>query len=155
VRAAAERHAAKAPEGIVGDARGEVLRFCVVTHDEVPRLDDLARKLRSLNGEATDRIQRPELLSTLLLGGLDLTKADARTLVIFPGHGVRYEYKMKVEDVERVKLLLCSLWPVSKGRPSTGYFQGALIRLALRAAETEEGFARELVSRLLLASESA
>jgi hypothetical protein len=140
---------------IMGDARGEVLRFCLMTHDEVPRLDALARTLRSLNGGSTDRIQRPELLSTLLLSGLDLATTDARTLVIFPGHGVRYELTMKLEDVERVTLLSFSRWPVSKGRPTPGYFHGALIRIALRAAEAEESFSLQLASRLLSASESA
>jgi hypothetical protein len=139
---------------IVGDARGEVLRFCLVRSDEVPRLDKLARTLRSLNGETTDRIQRPVLLSTLHLSGLDLAKADGRTPVIFPGHGVRCEYTLKVDDVERAKLLLFTLWPVSRGRPTLGYFYGALIRLALQVAEADESFMRGLASRLLTVPES-
>jgi hypothetical protein len=152
VKAEAERQRRTDTEGIVGDARGQVRRFCFVRQDEVPRLDDLARKLRSLNGENTDRIQRPDLLSALLSSGLDLAESKTKTLGIFPGFGVRHEYRLKLADVGRVKRLLWSLWPSPKGRPLMGYFHGALIRLALQAAETDKIFESKLASRLLRAS---
>ena len=153
--AAAEEQGTKDTDGIVGDARGQVRRFCLVRLDEVPRLDELARKLRALHGENTDRIQRPDLLSVLLLSGLDLAESKVTTLVIFPGFGVRYEYRLKLDDVERAMRLVRTRWPAPKGRPTQGYAYGALIRLALQAAETDTSFESELASRLLAALESA
>lgn len=153
--AEAEAQGTKDTDGIMGDARGEVLRFCLVRVDEVPRLDALARKLRSLHGETTARIQRPDLLPVLLLSGLDLAEAKGTTLVIFPGLGVRYQYRLKLDDVERAKRLVQKLWPAPKGRPTQGYAYGALIRLALQAAETDKSFESRLASRLLAALESA
>jgi hypothetical protein len=155
VKAEAEGQGTKDTDGIVGDARGQVRRFCLVRADEVPRLDELARKLRSLHGENTDRIQRPDLLAVLLLSGLDLAKAKTTTLVIFPGFGVRYPYRLKLDDVDRAMRLVRTLWPAPKGRPTQGYAYGALIRLALQAAETDKSFESELASRLLAALESA
>lgn len=155
MKAETEGQCAKDTQGIVGDARGQVRRFCLVRTDEVRRLDELARKLRSLHGETTDRIQRPDLLSVLLLSGLDLAEAKATTLVISPGFGVRYEYRLKLDDVERAKQLVRTLWPAPKGRPPMGYAHGALIRLALQVAETDKTFESKLASRLLSASESA
>ena len=128
------------PAGLPGDARGEVLRFCLVRHDEVTRLDELARKLRSLNGEGSTRIQRPKLLSALLLSGLALARTKAQTLVVFPGIGVRFESPLKLTDAGRVKGFSTSHWPSPSGRPALGYVHGALIRLALQAAETDESF---------------
>jgi hypothetical protein len=128
------------PAGIVGDARGEVRRFCLVRHDEVTRLDELARKLRSLNGEGSPRIERPKLLSALLLSGLALAEAKAQTLVVFPGIGVRFEYPLKLKDAGGVRRFSKSHWPSPSGRPTLGYIHGALIRLALQAAETDDSF---------------
>ena len=128
------------PAGLLGDARGEVLRFCLVRHDEVTRLDALARKLRSLNGEGSTRIQRPDLLAALLLSGLALARTKAQTLVVFPGIGVRFEYPLKLTDAGRVKGFSKSHWPSPSGRPALGYVHGALIRLALQAAEMDESF---------------
>jgi hypothetical protein len=155
VKAKAEGQGTTDTDGIVGDARGQVRRFCLVRLDEVPRLDELARKLRALHGESTDRIQRPDLLSVLLLSGLDLAEAKATTLVIFPGFGVRYEYRLKLDDVERVTRLVRTCWPAPKGRPPMGYAHGALIRVALQAAETDKSFESQLASRLLAALEAA
>ena len=153
--AATEGQSTKATDGIMGDARGQVRRFCWVRVDEVPRLDELARKLRSLHGENTARIQRPDLLAVLLLSGLDLAEAKATTLVLFPRAGVRYSYRLKLDDVARAMRLVRTLWPAPKGRPTQGYAYGALIRLALQAAETDTGFESELASRLLAAVELA
>ena len=153
--AEAEGQGTKDTDGIMGDARGQVRRFCLVRLDEVPRLDELARKLRALHGETTDRIQRPDLLSVLLLSGLDLAESKATTLVIFPGIGARYEYRLKLDDVERVKRLMRTCWPAPKERPSQGYAYGALIRVALQTAETDKSFESTLASRLLAALESA
>jgi hypothetical protein len=155
VSAAAKGQSTKDTDGIVGDACGQVRRFCWVRLDEVPRLDALARRLRSLHGENTARVQRPDLLAVLLLSGLDLAEAKATTLVIFPGIGARYEYRLKLDDVERVKRLVRTCWPAPTGRPSQGYAHGALIRLALQAAETDKTFESTLASRLLAALEAA
>ena len=153
--AAAERQSTKDTHGIVGDAGGQVRRFCWVRLDEVSRLDALARKLRSLHGETTARIQRPDLLSVLLLSGLDLAEAKATPLMLFPGPSVRYEYRLKLDDVVRAMRLVRTRWPAPKGRPTQGYAYGALIRLALQAAETDKSFESKLASRLLAALESA
>jgi hypothetical protein len=155
VSAEADGQGTKDTDRIVGDARGQVRRFCWVRLDEVPRLDALARRLRSLHGENTDRIQRPDLLAVLLLSGLDLAEAKATTLVLFPGAGVRYEYRLKLDDVERAMRLVRTLWPAPKGRPTQGYAYGALIRLALQTAETDKSFESKLASRLLAALELA
>jgi hypothetical protein len=154
VSAVAEGQRTKATYGILGDARGQVRRFCWVRADEVHRLDALARKLRSLHGENAARIQRPDLLAVLLCSGLDLAEAKATTLVIFPGFGVRDQYRLKLDDVDRAMRLVRTLWPTPKGRPSQGYAHGALIRLALQTAETDKTFESELASRLLAAVES-
>ena len=90
---------------ILVDEHVLVRRFCWLRHDEVPRLDELSHKLRSLNGESTGRVQRPALLSSLLLSGLDLAESKAPTLVVFTGIGVRYVYPLKLEDAGRVKRL--------------------------------------------------
>jgi hypothetical protein len=140
---------------ILGDERGEVRRFCWLRHDEVPRLDELSHKLRSLNGESTGRVQRPVLLAALLLSGLELAESKAQTLVVFTGLGVRYVYPLKLEDVGRVKRLSRSLWPAPKGRPTLENLHAALMRLALQAAETDESFVRELAARVLRAPELA
>jgi len=140
---------------ILVDEHVQVRRFCWLKHDEVPRLDELSHKLRSLNGETTGRVQRPVLLAALLLSGLELAESKAPTLDVFTGHGVRYVYPLTLEDVARVKRLSRSLWPTSKGRPSLEDLHAALMRLALHAAETDESFARELAARALRASESA
>ncbi len=79
-----ERHT-KDTVGIVGDAHGQLRRYCWVKKDEARRLDDLARKLRSLNGENTERIRRPPLLSALLLIGLELAEPEVQSLNIFEG----------------------------------------------------------------------
>jgi hypothetical protein len=155
VSAEAEGQGTKDTDGIVGDARGQVRRFCWIRMDEIPRLDALARRLRSLHGENTARIQRPDLLAVLLLSGLDLAEAKATTLVLFPRAGVRYAYRLKLDDVARAMRLVRTLWPAPKGRPTQGYAYGALIRLALQAAETDTGFESELASRLLAAVELA
>ena len=153
--AEAEGQSTKNTVGIVGDARGQVRRFCWIRLDEVPRLDALARKLRSLQGENAARIQRPDLLAVLLLSGLDLAEAKATPLVILPGALARYPYRLKLDDVERAMRLVRTLWPAPKGRPPQGYAYGALVRLALQAAETDKTFESELASRLLAAVESA
>ena len=155
MKAEAEGQGTKDTDGIVVDARGQVRRFCWIRMDEVPRLDELARKLRSLHGEITARIQRPDLLAVLLVSGLDLAEAKATTLVIFPGAGVRYAYRLKLDDVARAMRLVRTRWPAPKGRPTQGYAYGALIRLALQAAATDTGFESELASRLLAAVELA
>ena len=49
--------------GIIGDAHGRLRRYCWVRKSDVRRLDELSRKLRSLNGETTDH--RPELTKGL------------------------------------------------------------------------------------------
>jgi hypothetical protein len=137
------------PAGLLGDANGEVLRFCWVRHDEVTRLDELARKLRSLNGEDSARIERSELLRALLLSGLALAEAEAKTLVAFPGLGVRSSYMLKLEDAERVKGFSQSYWASPSGRPALAYVHGALIRLALQTAKTDESFLKsEIAPRL-------
>lgn len=136
---------------ILGDARGEVRRYCCVRMDEVTRLDALEHKLRSLSGQSTKRIQRPDLLSALFLSGLDLAESGVQTLMIFPRIGARYEYLLKLEDVGRVKRLIRSVWPASKGRPIMDYVLGALIRLALQVAEKEESFMSKLVKLLPVA----
>ena len=138
-----------------GDEHVEVRRFCWLRHDEVPRLDALSHKLRSLNGESTGRIHRAPLLSSLLLTGLELAESKAPTLEGFTGHGLRYVYPLTLEDVARVKRLSRSLWPAPKGRPTLESLHAALMRLALQVAETDESFARELAARALRASESA
>ncbi len=138
---------------ILVDEHVLVRRFCWLRHDEVPRLDELSHKLRSLNGESTGRVQRPALLSSLLLSGLDLAESKAPTLVVFTGIGVRYVYPLKLEDAGRVKRLSRSLWPAPKGRPSLENLHAALMRLALQAAETDESFARDLAARVRCASE--
>ena len=138
---------------ITGDARGEVRRFCWLMQDEVPRLDALTRKLHSLNSDITGRIQRPDLLSTLLLSGLDRAETTAQTLVVYRRLGVRYVYYVKLVDAARVKRLALSHWPSSAQRPTLGYVHGALIRLALQAAETDEGWRRKLALRLRPAPE--
>ncbi len=153
--AEAEGQGTKDTDGIVGDARGQVRRFCWIRMAEVPRLDALARRLRSLHGENTARIQRPDLLAVMLLSGLDLAEAKATTLVIFPRAGVRYAYRLKLDDVARAMQLVRTHWPEPKGRPTQGYAYGALIRLALKAAETDKSFESELASRLLAAVELA
>ena len=139
---------------IPGDEHVEVRRFCWLRQEEVPRLDQLSHKLRSLNGESTSRIHRAALLSSLLLSGLELAESKAQTLEVFTEHGLRYVYPLTLADVARVKRLSWSLWPASKGRPSLENLHAALIRLALLAAETDESFARELAPRALRASES-
>lgn len=146
----------KAPTAeILEDARVEVRRYCWLRKDEVPHLDELSHKLRSLNGESTSRIHRAALLSSLLLSGLELAESKAQPLDVFTGRGVRFVYSLTLEDVARVKRLLQSLWPAPKGRPSLENFRAALMRRALLAAETDESFARELAARALRASESA
>ena len=152
--AKAEGHGTKDTDGIVGNARGQVRRFCWLRLDEVPRLDDLARKLRSLHGENTARIHWPDLLPVLLLSGLDLAEAKTTTLVIFPGSGERHPYRLKRDDVDRALQIVRTLWPAPKGRPSQGYAHGALIRLALQAVEIDKSFESKLASRLLTAVES-
>ena len=151
----AEGQGTKDTDGVVGDGHGQqVRRFCWLRLGEVPRLEDLARKLRSLHGETT-RIQRPDLLAVLLLSGLDLAESAATTLVIFPGSGERHPYRLKLDDVRRAMHIIRTRWPAPKGRPSQGYAHGALIRLALHAAETDKSFESKLASRLIAAVESA
>ena len=143
------------PIEIHGNARGEVRRYCWVTHVEVPRLDTLSHRLRSLNGESAGRIQRPDLLSALFVSGLDLAESTAQKLVVYRPPGVRYEYYMKLDDVERVKRLASRLWPSVARRPGLPYVHGALIRLTLHVAEKDESRRSELASRLLRAPELA
>ncbi|MEO5727495.1 MAG: hypothetical protein ABI134_03330, partial [Byssovorax sp.] len=140
---------------ILEDARVEVRRYCWFRNEEVTRLDQLSHKLRSLNGESSGRIHRAVLLRELLLSGLELAESKAQPLDVFTGHGVRFVYSLTLEDVARVKRLSESLWPRPKGRPSLENFRAALMRLALRAAETDESFARAFAARALRASESA
>jgi hypothetical protein len=97
------------------------------------------------------------LLSELLLIGLELAESKTQPLDIFRGADVRYEFPLTVKDADRVKSLSRSLWPASKGRPTIDDIQGALILLALQAAEKEalqgaekeSNFRSNLASRLL------
>ena len=139
---------------IPGDEHVAVRRSCWLRHDEVKRLDALAHKLHSLNGESTCRIHRAPLLSSLLLTGLERAQSKAPTLDVFTEHGERFMYPLTLADVERVKRLRQLRWPAPKGRPSLESLHAALIRLALQAAETNKSFARKLAARVLCASES-
>ena len=58
--AEAAKQGTRDTDGIGGDARGQVRRFWWSRLDEAPRLDELARKLRSVHGETTARFQRPD-----------------------------------------------------------------------------------------------
>ncbi|MFS8070675.1 MAG: hypothetical protein ACMG6S_30285 [Byssovorax sp.] len=133
---------------ILVDEHVQVRRFCWLRQDEVPRLDELSHKLRSLNGETTGRVQRPVMLAALLLSGLELAESKTPTLDVFTGHGVRYVYPLTLGDVGRVKRLSRSLWPAPKGRPTLENLHAALMRLALQTAESDESFARELAARV-------
>lgn len=140
------------PAEITGDARGEVRRFCWLMQAEVPRLDALTRTLHSLNGGSTGRIQRPDLLSALLLSGLDLAESTEQTLVVYRRLGARYVYYVTLADAERVKQLALARWPSAAKRPSLGHVHGALIRRALQVAETDQIGRNKLALRLLRAS---
>jgi hypothetical protein len=156
-----EDQRAKDATRTVVNACNRVRRWCRLMEDELPRLDGLALKLRSLdgdlvlkgrslNGESAEEV-RSELISTLLVNGLAFAELTA-AFVIFSRYGVRRSYWLTSVYAKRVMQLATSTWPHAKTRPYIEEIDGALIRLALETAETEASFKGEIASQMLTAT---
>jgi hypothetical protein len=131
------------------DRGGRLLVFCHMERTEINRLDGLARRVRVKLGEHAGRVPKPELISALVLSGLDLALNHRADLVVKIAHGVRVEYRLTPADLARIEVFRQSELPKSALRMSRGKVQAAMVRLALRHAEKNESFiTADLIPRL-------
>ncbi len=129
------------PPAEVGEDRGgRLLVFCHMERTEITRLDGLARRVRVKLGEHAGRVPKQELMSALVLSGLELALKQRAELVVKIAYGVRVEYLLSPEDLARVEVFRQTELPKSVSRMSRGKVQAAMVRLALRHAEKNESF---------------
>ncbi|MFS8070038.1 MAG: hypothetical protein ACMG6S_27045 [Byssovorax sp.] len=99
--------------------------------------------MRAKLGEHAGRVPKQELMSALVLSGLELALEPGTELVVKIAYGVRVEYRLSQADLARIEVFQQSKLPKSVSRMSRGKVQAAMVRLALRHAEKDEGFITE------------
>lgn len=150
MRADGRRKSGRAPVEIAEFAQGRLRVFCRIGRLYVKRLDALATRTREQIGASAGRVPRADLLRALILPGLDLAIQQAHAPAISDGFEVRLPYELTPQELDRLEHYRRSVWSYSATRPAREKAHGALVRLALLVAETEESFLMDTLVPLLL-----
>ncbi len=132
--------------GLLCDAFGRALAFCQVSCEEARRINQLWVQVRAQLQASAHEIPRAAVLRALLLKGL--VPVDLRGFELAPLYSspVRFEYLLTAPDLEQLEIFHKQRWSLSR-RPSLERVHGTIIGLALRRAESMEGFAAEVAPR--------